>query len=64
MSPFVKALFQIYMQNLIAGYVEVFISVWEIFWFIQLDKTQGRELSESSLMSVRVLFCSVSWEEQ
>lgn len=64
MSPFVKALFQIYMQNLIAGYVEVFISVWEIFWFIQLDKTRGRELSESSLMSVRLLFCSVSWEEQ
>lgn len=64
MNPFVKALFQIYMQNLIAGYVEVFISVREIFWFIQLDKTRGRELSESSLMSVRVLFCSVSWEQQ
>lgn len=30
MRSFLKALFQIYMQSLIAGYVEVFISVWEI----------------------------------
>lgn len=64
MNPLVKALFQIYMQSLIAAYVEVFISVWEIFWFIQLGKIRGKQLSESSLVSVRVLFCSASWEEQ
>lgn len=32
MSPFVKALFRTYLQSLIAGCVEVFISVCEIFW--------------------------------
>lgn len=64
MRSFVKALFQIYMQSLIAGYVEVFISVWEILWFIQLDKTWGKHMSESSLMSMRLLLCSVLWEEQ
>lgn len=62
MSPLLQKLFSRLLQSLMAAHGGAFISVCEVFLFIQMDKPWRKQLSESSITSKQVLFCSLLQE--